>query len=180
MEFARLNSPLHNEAVIRLVYDTFHASEGEQEAATVSGLVAKYLANLPRTDLKGFTAVDGDAIVGVVFFSEFRYPNSTKTVYILSPMAVKTSAHGRGIGKALIRYAHDVLRDEGVNIVTTYGDVNFYGKSGYRTVSTDAIPAPFPLTFPEGWLAHSLDGVSELKLAGPARCIPELSDPVLW
>lgn len=179
MKFEPLVSD-HCKEVIGLVYEVFNASGGEAEAKSVRGLVSRYLENYPRADLKGFIALDGSEVVGVVFFSQLVFPNSEKKVWLLSPMAVKTAMQGRGVGKALIRYAHDALRQEGVNLVTTYGDVKFYGKSGYRLVSEETLPAPFRLTYPEGWLASALDGSSAPEVEGPSKCIPELRDPSLW
>ena len=166
--------------VVQLFYNTFKASENEKEALAVSGLVQKYLQNYPREDLKGFIAVDEGRIVGCVFFSQLNFTKSDKKVLILSPMAVKTEFHGKGIGQELIRHAHEELRKEGVNITMTYGDINFYSKTGYEMVSEDSIAAPLKLSYPEGWLANSLDESTELKIEGSSTCIPELNDQNLW
>ena len=166
--------------VVQLFFNTFRASENEEEAIAVSGLVKKYLEDYPREELKGFIAIDDDQIVGCVFFSQLKYTESDKTVFILSPMAVKTEFHGKGIGQALIDYAHTELRKEGVNLTTTYGDINFYSKAGYRLVSEDLIATPLRLSYPEGWLAFSLDGKTPLQIDGAASCIPELNDQGLW
>ena len=166
--------------VIQLFYRTFKDAENEDEAIAVSGLVKKYLKNYPRKDLKGFIALKDGQIVGCVFFSQLNFNKSDKKVFILSPMAVKTEFHGKGIGQELIRHAHLELRKEGVNITITYGDISFYSKTGYELVSTDSIAAPLKLSYPEGWLANSLDESTELKIEGPSSCIPELNDQNLW
>lgn len=179
MNFTQLKLENADE-VIQLFYGTFRTSDNEEEAIAVSGLVTNYLKNYPRKDLKGFVALDGIQIVGCVFFSQLNYIESELSVFILSPMAVKTDFHGKGIGQALINYAHQELRREGVNITMTYGDINFYSKTGYCLVSEDAIAAPIKLSYPDGWLAHSLDGTSDLKIEGPSSCITELNDQSLW
>lgn len=93
----------------------------------------------------------------------------------------KTEFHGKGIiVQALIRHAHEELKKEEVNIPITYGDISFYSKTGYELVSEDSIAAPLKLSYPEGWLANSLDESTELKLEGPSSCIPELNDQNLW
>lgn len=102
--------------VIQLFYSTFRASENEEEAIAVSGLVTNYLQNYPRKDLKGFVALNGGQIVGCVFFSQLNFNKSDKNLIILSPMAVKTDFQGKGIGQELIRHAHQELRKVGVNI----------------------------------------------------------------
>lgn len=166
--------------VVQLFYHTFKASENEDEALAVSGLVKNYLQNYPRKDLKGFIALKDGQIVGCVFFSQLIFSQSNKKVFILSPMAVKTELHGKGVGQALIHYAHEELKKEGVNITTTYGDIKFYSKTGYELVSEDSIAAPLKLSYPHGWLAYSLDGNTPLKIEGPSSCIPELNDQSLW
>lgn len=179
MKYAHLKLEKVDE-VVQLFYNTYKTSENEEEALAVSGLVKKYLQNYPRQDLKGYIALDGGQIVGCVFFSQLNYTESDKKVFILSPMAVKTEFHGKGIGQALINYSHEELKKEGVNLTMTYGDINFYSKTGYEWVSEDSIAAPLKLSYPEGWLANSLDESTELKLAGPSNCIPELNDQNLW
>jgi len=170
----------YNQEVVQLFYDTFKASENEEEALAVSGLVKNYLKNYPRENLKGYVAVESGEIVGCVFFSQLIYPKSDKKVFILSPMAVKTEFHGRRIGQTLINFAHQELKKEKVNITTTYGDINFYSKTGYEHVSEDKISAPLNLTYPEGWLAYSLDNNTSLDIEGSSTCIPELNDQSLW
>ncbi len=170
----------HAQEVVHLFYNTFKASENEQEAIIVSGLVKKYLQNFPRKDLKGYIAIDKGKIVGCVFFSQLFFLRSYKTVFILSPMAVKTEYHGRGIGQALINYAHKQLIKENVNLTITYGDINFYSKVGYEQITESKIAAPMPLTYPEGWLGCSLDAKTVLELEGSSSCIPELNDKNLW
>lgn len=168
------------EEVIQLFYHTFKASENEDEAIAVSDLVKNYLQNYPRKDLKGFIALKDGQIAGCVFFSQLSYPESDKSIFILSPMAVKTEFHGKGIGQALINYAHEELRKDQVNITTTYGDINFYSKTGYEHITEDVLAAPLKLSYPEGWLGYSLDGITPLKIEGPSTCIPELNDQNLW
>lgn len=179
MRFNPLDSE-NKEEVIRLFYNTFKASENIEEACAVSDLVAKYLQHYPREDLKGFGATEDDEIVGCVFFSKLIYTESNKKVFLLSPMAVKTEFHSKGIGQALINYSHEELRKEGVNLTVTYGDINFYSKTGYALVSEDSMAAPLKLSYPEGWLAFSLDGNTPLRIEGKSSCIPELNNPELW
>jgi predicted N-acetyltransferase YhbS len=179
MKFTQLEQEKGKE-VVDLFYNTFKASENEEEALAVSSLVEKYLQNYPRQDLKGYVAIDSGQIVGSVFFSQLKYTESDRIVFILSPMAVKTEFHGKGIGQSLINYAHEELKKEGVHLTTTYGDINFYSKTGYELVSTDSIAAPLKLSYPEGWLAYSLDGISSLKLEGPCSCVNALNHQSLW
>ncbi len=179
MEISPLDKNLGKE-VVQLFFETFKASENEEEAVTVSGLVEKYLKNYPRKELKGFAATDRGRLVGCVFFSKLNFPASERQAFLLSPMAVKTDAQGKGIGQSLILFGHKALRKEGAQVALTYGDVRFYSKSGYQQVSEESIAAPFTLSYPEGWLACALDSSIPLSISGPSQCIPELADPRLW
>lgn len=179
MRYAGLDSGKAKE-VEALFYNVFSDSEGEKEAESVSGLVKRYLKNYPRKNLRGYVAIDSGEIVGSVFFSELTYPKSNSLVFLLSPMAVKTAFQGRGIGRSLINFAHEDLKQDQVNLTLTYGDINFYSKVGYQHISESKIAAPFKLTYPDGWLVNRLDGITPLELDGPSICIPELQDESLW
>lgn len=95
-------------------------------------------------------------------------------------MAVRTDYHGKGIGQNLIYFAHEKLKNQDVNITMTYGDIKFYSKSGYDHISNTIIASPLPLSYPEGWLACSLDGKTPLKIDGPSYCIEDLNNVDLW
>lgn len=166
--------------IINLFYQTFYQSDGKTEADSVSSLVQRYLKNYPREDLKGFVASDNGEVLGCVFFSRLRFNDSSKQVYLLSPMAVSPDFQKRGIGQKLIKFAHGELLKLDVNVTVTYGDINFYSKSGYVLSSTADIAPPYTLSYPEGWLAYQLDGRSSLVLAGESNCIPELDAEGLW
>ena len=168
------------EAAIELIRISFRQSDGEAEAHAVSGLVARYFERFPRTDLMGFGAFDGDALIGCVFFSQLQFPESEASVFLLSPMAVHPDFQGKGIGQNLIHFAHHDLRQNGVQLVLTYGDPAFYSKTGYQPVTVSALAAPHSLSMPQGWIAQSLDGTTLPQLPGPATCVPELDAPELW
>ena len=170
----------HSQEVVQLFYDAFKESENESEAEIVSGLVKNYLQDFPRDDLKGYAAIEEGKVIGCVFFSQLKFAESSIKVFILSPMAVKTEFHGKGIGQALINYAHTELIKDNVNLTMTYGDINFYSKVGYQQISESKIAAPIQLTYPEGWLANCLDRKTQLEIAGTPYCIPELNDEKLW
>lgn len=170
----------HAQEVVQLFYDTFKESENESEAEIVSGLVQNYLQDYPRKDLKGYAAIADGKVIGCAFFSKLRFPESNIKVFILSPMVVKTEFHGKGIGQALINFAHSELIKDNVNLTMTYGDINFYSKVGYQQISESKIAAPLRLTYPEGWLTNCLDGKTQMEIAGTPYCIPELNDENLW
>ena len=72
------------------------------------------------------------------------------------------------------------LQSEGVDVALTYGDPNFYGKVGFKSLSLADAAAPLPLSYPEGWIGQSLSGAPFEPLKGDCRCVPALNDPSLW
>lgn len=168
------------DAITALFTATFTASEGAEEGALIGDLARRLMAETPAADLRVFSAWEDGAPVGGVIFSRLSYAGDPRRVFVLAPMAVATDRQGRGIGQRLIAHGLDALRGEGVDIAVTYGDPAFYGRLGFVPVSQADIPAPFALQHPEGWLGQSLTEAGLTPLAGPARCVPALDDPVFW
>ena len=162
-------------ALAALFGATFAASDGTDEGARIAALVTRLLA----TGAIAFAARHGAALVGGVLFTPLTYPDPRR-VMMLSPMAVATPHQGRGLGKALIRHALHTLRAGGTDIVVTYGDPAFYHRTGFHPVTTATIPAPQPLSMPQGWQAQSLTGTALTPLPGPATADPAFDDPALW
>jgi predicted N-acetyltransferase YhbS len=171
--------PSQKAEVIELFVNTFSASEGEAEGRVIGDFVETLLANTAVEDLVGFVAKDGESIVACIFFSRFSVPNGQLS-YILSPVAVATDVQGTGIGQALINYGLKILRDQGVELVFTYGDPAFYSKTGFEHISEDIVAAPCPLSMPIGWLAQSLNGEPVPAMKGATACVDALNDPSLW
>ena len=108
------------------------------------------------------------------------YVGDPRRVFLLSPVAVATAHQGKGVGQRLIAHGLDALRREGVEIAVTYGDPAFYGRVGFVPVSEMDLPAPQPLSQPQGWIAQSLTDAPLTPLLGPARCVAAFDDPALW
>ncbi len=113
------------------------------------------------------------------FFSKLTFETDIKA-YILSPMATLTEYQGKGFGQKLINFAHNILQEHGVELVMTYGDINFYSKIGYKLITEDLIPAPLKLSYPEGWLGQSLVSDRIKPIAGKSFCVEALNKPDLW
>ena len=178
MEF-RAHKPSDSPAIEELFVSVFSKSEGEQEGALIGNLVKEMMATTHRQDLYGFVAVDGEEIVGVIFFSRLSFQEDVD-VFILAPVAVHADHQGRGIGQALITHGLRELKRRGVRLVTTYGDPSFYAQVGFHPISQDLIAAPLELSQPEGWLGQSLtdDGIE--PIAGGCTCVKALDDPAYW
>ena len=118
-------------------------------------------------------------IVGCIFFSRFVVPTD-KVAFILSPVAIATSEQGTGIGQRLIGYGLEYLKSLKVDLAFTYGDPNYYSKTGFKHLSESIVKAPFELSQPEGWLAQSLDGNPIGAMQGSTKCVWALSDKKYW
>lgn len=166
--------------IIELFKQTFTDSEGENEGNLISELIKRFLEDTPKEDIRVFITTKDDQLVGGVIFSRLTFDESEVDTWILSPAAIATSMQGTGLGRELINYSHEFLKNEGVQQVVTYGDINFYSKVGYKPITEDIIPSPLKLTYPEGWIAQSLEGLELKPIKGKAYCVQALNVPELW
>jgi len=91
-----------------------------------------------------------------------------------------TNYQKKGVGQKLINYRHSELLKSSVQLVFTYGDINFYSKVGYELISEETVKAPLKLTYPEGWLGRSLNNEKIQPILGNSYCVKELNNPELW
>ncbi|MEX3007682.1 GNAT family N-acetyltransferase [Hoeflea sp. TYP-13] len=159
---------------------TFTASEGAEEGKIIGRLVDELMETTPDQDLLVFSAYDDQTLVGCIFFSRLNYEQDDRTVFILSPVAVKTDRQRKGVGQKLIAYGLDELRQKGIDIAVTYGDPNYYSRVGFRPITEEFAQAPLKLNQPHGWLGLSLSGMEQEPLSGPSRCVEALDKPELW
>lgn len=165
--------------IISLFNTTFTQSESAEEGLLIEALVKNQLNDTPANDIYVITAEDSDALVGACIFTRLTFEQDDRTVFILAPVAVTTEKQGQGIGKKLLAYGFQVLRDANVDIIMTYGDPNFYSKAGFEAVNESDTAAPFKLEYPHGWLGLSLNSqLSPLK--GPSHCVSALNNPAYW
>jgi predicted N-acetyltransferase YhbS len=178
MEF-RAYKPSDSSAIESLFVSVFSTSEGEQEGALIGNLAKELIARTSSRDLYGFVAVDGEQMVGAIFFSRLTFDKDID-VFILAPVAVHTEYQGMGIGQALITHGLREMKKIGVRVVTTYGDPAFYSKVGFHPLSQDMIEAPLELSQPEGWLGQSLTDDSIEPIPGRCSCVKALDNPAYW
>jgi len=130
-------------------------------------------------DLYCFIATENKQIIGSVFFTKMIFESGIHA-FILSPMATLTDYQGKGVGQKLIHFGLKALKEDGVELVITYGDPDFYSKVGFGVVPEKVVPTPLKLSYPEGWLAQSLvDGEIE-PIAGKSHCVAALNKPEIW
>lgn len=178
MKYSLFNGAGSRELIDLFRY-VFSASEGEAEGQVIADFVSSLIATTKAKDLVGCIAEDNKRIVAGLFFSRFAVP-SGQVAFILSPVAVATDFQGKGVGQKLIQYGLDNLRPLNVELVFTYGDPDYYSKTGFEQIGEDLVKAPCTLSQPAGWLARSLDGQKIKAMAGPTRCVEALNDPGLW
>ena len=95
-------------------------------------------------------------------------------------MAVATDHQGQKLGQRLISYGIEHLKSLGVELLFTYGDPNFYSKVGFTQISEVIVQAPLNLSYPEGWLAQSLNGTLIEIEKGSSRCVKALDNQQYW
>ncbi len=178
MKYSEYN-PNKIEEVNHLFIKTFSDSEGKSEGLVIGELTNNFMTSTDANDFYCFVATDNDKIIGGVFFSRFTFENDIKA-YILSPMAVLTKYQGKGIGQKLINFALNILKENEVEVVVTYGDPNYYSKVGFSFISEEIIKAPLKLSYPEGWLGQSLISNRIEPTAGKTFCVEALNKPDLW
>lgn len=168
-----------SQAVIELFDNAFSDSEGKEEGRLVSQLTSDLIATTDAQDLLGFVAESNKKIVGCIFFSRLTLSNN-KNAFIMAPVAVDTSHQGSGIGQKLIAFGIQHLKEQGVELVFTYGDLNFYSKAGFQSVSEEIVKAPLKLTYSEGWLGQSLAGDSSIPVCESSKCVEALNKQEYW
>ncbi len=178
MKYSEYN-PSRIEDINHLFIKTFSDSEGESEGIIVGTITNNFMTKANSHDFYCFVATDNEKIIGAVFFSKLTF-NSQIKAYILSPMATLTEYQGKGVGQKLINFGLNVLKKNNVEIVTTYGDPNFYSKVGFSVLSEDIIKAPQKLSYPEGWLGQSLVSNEIKPIEGKSYCVEALNKADLW
>lgn len=163
------------------VYRTaFSAAEGPEAGHAVAGLARDLIIKTPKTDLRVFHTADAGFVSAAIMFTTLDYPEDTRDVMLLSPVAVAPRYQGKRIGPSLIRLGLEHLRRDAVDVVLTYGDPKFYRKVGFAPITTRHARPPLPLSQPEGWLGQSLLHEGFARLMGPSKCVPALHDPLHW
>ena len=178
MDFTMIHGERTGE-IIDLFRATFADSEGAAEGDLIGQLVERMFATVEADDIHVFLALEGGSLSGAAIFTRMEYPQDDRTVFILSPMAVATSQQGTGVGQALLNYALARLRENGVDVALTYGDISFYSKVGFRQIPQTTAQPPLPLQYPEGWLGQSLIDRPLDPLQGASSCVDALNDPAL-
>ncbi|MBX2837946.1 MAG: N-acetyltransferase [Gammaproteobacteria bacterium] len=171
--------PTHTKEVVQLFQEVFTDSEGEVEGQTLAQLVQDLVSTTDSEDLYGFCSVKSGQIIGSIFFSRFTVPTQ-QFALLLSPVAVATREQKQGIGQQLIQFGLNSVKKSGVEIVVTYGDPDYYAKTGFEPISEAVIPAPYPLSQPHGWLALTLTQEAIEHMVGKTQCVSAFEHREYW
>jgi len=172
-------SPCNIEEIKQLFIKVFSDSEGQSEGLLIGALAYELMTGTDDQDLYGFVALENEKIIGSIFFTRLTF-ESQGNAFLLSPVAIHTNFQGKGIGQKLINFGIDHLKESGVELVFTYGDLKFYSKVGFSHMTEKKVKAPFPLTYPEGWLGQSLDSDEIRPIMGDSSCVEALNNAEYW
>ena len=147
MELLAFN-PGKTEEIIQLYIKAFSDSEGQDEGEIIGTLSSELIKHTDPQDLYGFVATENKQIIGSIFFSRLTFQNGVHA-FMLSPVAIKTECQGKHAGQKLINFGISRLKENGVELLFTYGDPAYYSKVGFQKISEDIAKAPFKLSHPE-------------------------------
>jgi len=167
-------------SIVGLFTSAFSESEGPEEGRAIGQLAQTLLDRTPQNDIHVFSAWRDGVIAGCIVFTRLDFVGESREVFMMAPVAVATAWQGQGVGQALISHGLDALRGHGVDVAVTYGDPAYYARTGFAPVSQQVIPAPLPLSQPEGWQAQSLNDRALEAMAGRATCVAAFDNPDYW
>jgi putative acetyltransferase len=172
-------NPSNAEEIKQLFANTFSDSEGEAEGLSIGSLVDELMNSADEDNFYCFVATENEQIIGSIMFSKLSFEKKINA-FLLSPVAIRTSCQGEGIGRKLINFGLNVLKENGVELAFTYGDPNFYSKVGFNFIPESLVKAPFKLTYPKGWLAQSLINDEIELIVGNSYCVEAFNKPDMW
>jgi len=128
--------------------DSPAADRGREEMELVQQLRAHYPAYDPRYSV---VAWQGEEAVGHALFTPapIRLLGETVRALAVGPVAVLPEWQRKGIGGELLRYGHELGREEGYHLAFLCGHPSYYPRHGYRScfgfaevrVDTERLPA---------------------------------------
>jgi putative acetyltransferase len=137
-----------NHAAIRRVHEL--AFRQVDEADLVEALRAAG-DHVPRLCL---VAVDGDDVVGHIFFSEARLDTGVP-VLALAPMGVLPDRQRQGVGSVLMREGLRRAAATDFPLVVVVGHADYYPRFGFERGEDHGVACPFPVPA-EAWMVHLL------------------------
>lgn len=151
----------------------------EDERELVAQLALDLLRDETAEPILALVAEKDDRIVGCAIFSCVTIQAGTPSIAaILAPLAVASKHQRAGVGSALVRHGLATLRSQGVGLVLVYGNPTYYSRFGFA--AGHQVVAPFPLKYPDAWMACELAEGLFQAAKGSATCAKSLSRPEYW
>ena len=112
---------------------------------------------------------DGD-LVGHVLLStaDLATDSGTRTILVLSPLAVRPSSQGGGVGRALVEAALAAADASSFGVVVLEGDPRLYSRFGFRPAADLGIERPSERIPEAAWQAYPLSAY-DAGLRGTVR-----------
>lgn len=170
----------YHQQIVKLFTNTFPYEECPKEGSLLGKLAKDLLESSDKQDVMVFVSQHQNVVIGCVIFTRLSYTPKHTPIWLLSLVAVKPKARSKGIGKSLVSYAHHVLQQEGVQVVVVYGDIQFFGKIGYKHITAETIQTPLPVACPRYWLAKSLINRTIEPIPGKTYCVAAMNDTRYW
>ena len=126
-------------------------------------------ANTPITALSFIARDDQEALVGSISYWPVRL--GAAAGLLLGPLAVDTTAQGKGVGLQLMQATLDLVDHARFSFVILVGDLDYYARVGFA-IAPDNVHLPGPVD-PVRLLIRAEKTVSE-TLSGTLRPAPEL------
>ena len=147
----RVERPEDRPAVDALVEEAF----GTASVARLVQLIRASEHWMPELSL--VAERDGD-LVGHVLLStaDLETDAGLRPVLLLSPLAVRPSAQGGGVGRALVEAALAAARASSFGVVVLEGDPSFYSRFGFRRGAELGIERPSERIPEVAWQAYAL------------------------
>lgn len=130
-------------AVFKVIEQAFEKEElSDHKEQFLVERLRKSPAFIPELSL---VAETGSAIVGHILLTRIFIKSSHRTYnsLALAPVSVLPEYQGKGIGGALIQYAHSKARELGYQSIVLLGHENYYPRFGYRQAHIFGIVLPF-------------------------------------
>jgi putative acetyltransferase len=126
------------------------------DRTAIFGVVERAFGRVHEADLVERVVADGEQllelvaekdgrIVGHVLFSRLLVdPEGTPFDAVsLAPLAVDPTYQGHGVGSALVRRGHEILRERGEKLSIVVGDPAYYGRFGYARAGAEKFKSDY-------------------------------------
>ncbi|MHC4116836.1 MAG: GNAT family N-acetyltransferase [Planctomycetota bacterium] len=123
-------------------------------------------------------AVDGDHVVGHIFFTPATVDTGSGTVegMGLAPMAVLPERQREGIGSALVERGLEILRERGCPFVIVLGHSEYYPRFGFEPASKYGLKCQWEGVPDEAFMVIIFDEARMEGVSGVARYRDEFDE----